>query len=238
VDSAGADPSGPGWEGFPDGGSYPDAAAWVALSLARALEYVHSEGILHGDIKPANVLLTLRNGPQLLDFGMSRAPVSGAGTDVALCGGTLPYMAPEQLEAFLAPDLWKHVGAAADLYGLGLLLAELLTGRSPDVPHPTTPLPRVVRTLLDWKAAPPRIAFELRVPKPLGAIVTRCLAFLPSDRYPDARSLVEDLQRYLDRRPARRAPSWRRKENHPRRIMQRGGWGRSRSAANCRPRPS
>jgi serine/threonine protein kinase len=233
VAPAGMDPSGPGWEGFPDGGSYPDAAAWVALSLARALEYVHSEGILHGDIKPANVLLTLRHGPQLLDFGFSRAPDSGEGTDIGFCGGTLPYMAPEQLEAFLAPDLWKDVGAPADLYGLGLLLAELLTGRSPAMPDLTTPLPRVVRTLLDWRAASPsRIAFELRVPKALGAIVTRCLAFLPSDRYPNARSLVEDLRRYLDRRPARGAPSWPRGENHPSRIMQRGRWGRSRSAAD------
>jgi serine/threonine protein kinase len=208
------------------------------LSLARALEYVHSEDIVHGDIKPANVLLTVRNGPQLLDFGMSRAPVLHGGLDITSCGGTLPYMAPEQLEAFLAPDLWKDVGAAADLYGLGLLLAELLTGRSPDLPNPTTPLPRVVRKLLDWRAAPPQIAFELRVPKALGAIVTRCLAFLPADRYPNARSLVEDLQRYLDRRPARRASSWSRGENHRHRIMQRGRWGRSQPAANSRGGPT
>jgi serine/threonine protein kinase len=185
------------------------------------LEYVHSEGILHGDIKPANVLLTLRDGPQLLDFGMSRVPDSGEGTDIRFCGGTLLYMAPEQLEAFLAPNLWKDVGAASDLYGLGLLVAELLTGRSPDLPDPTTPLPRVVRTLLDWRVAPPRIAFELRVPKALRAIVTRCLAFQPSDRYPNARSLAEDLQGYLDRRTARRAPSWPPGANHPSRIMQR-----------------
>jgi serine/threonine protein kinase len=222
VAPAGVRPSGFGWEGFPKEGSYPDAAAWVALRLARALEYVHSKGILHGDIKPANVLLTLRNGPQLLDFGMSQAPHSGEGTDIKRCGGTLPYMAPEQLEAFLVPSLWKDVGPAADLYGLGLLLAELLTGRSPDLPDPTTPVPRVVRTLLEWRAAPPRIAFELRVPKSLGAVVTRCLEFLPSDRFPNATSLIEDLQRYLDRRPARRAPSWPPGENHPSRIMQRG----------------
>jgi serine/threonine protein kinase len=208
VSPAGGDPSGPGWEGFPDGRGYSDAAAWVALSLARALEYVHSEGILHGDIKPANVLLTLRDGPQLLDFGLSRVRDSGEETDIRYCGGTLLYMAPEQLEAFLAPNLWKDVGPAADLYGFGLLLAELLTGRSPDLPEPMSPLPRVVRTLLDWRAAPPQIAFDLRLPKALRAIVTRCLEFHTSDRYPNARSLVEDLERYLDRRTARRAPSW------------------------------
>jgi serine/threonine protein kinase len=222
VAPAGVDPSGPGWHGFPAGGSYPDAAAWVVLRLARALEYVHSEGILHGDIKPANVLLTLHNGPQLLDFGMSRAPSSTWGKDIKFCGGTLPYMAPEQLEAFLAPDLWKDVGAGADLYGLGLLLAEVLTGRSPDSPDPTTALPRVVRTLLDWRAAPPRLALEARVPKALGEIMIRCLAFHPSDRYPNARALAEDLRRYLDHRPAMRAPSWPCGANPRSQIRRRG----------------
>ena len=72
-----------------------------------------------------------------------------------------------------------------------------------------------------WQGAS-TVASGLRVPKALGAIVTRCLAFLPSDRYPNARSLVEELRRYLDRRAARGAPSWPRRENYPSRIMQRG----------------
>jgi serine/threonine protein kinase len=206
---AGLDPSGPGWIGFPENRSYADAAAWVALSLAQALEYVHSQGILHRDIKPANVLLTLRDGPQLLDFGLASARDFGEREVTPLCGGTLAYMAPEQLEAFIAPDLSNKVGAAADLYGLGLLLNELLTGQSPDLPDLKMALPHVVRTLLNWRAAPSplRMASRLRVPKALKAITARCLAFLPSDRYPDAGSLVEDLRRYLDHRPARRVPS-------------------------------
>ncbi len=224
----GASPSGPGWDGFPDGGCYADAAAWVALCLARALEYVHSRGILHGDIKPANVLLTLHDGPQLLDFGLARAPDSVERTDTSLYGGTLPYMAPEQLEAFLAPDLWKAVGAAADLYGLGLLLDELLTGRPPDLPDPTMPLARAVRALLERRAAPPpsRNAPGPQVPEALGAIVARCLAFLPSDRHPDARSLVEDLGRYLDPRPSRGSPSWSRGEARRARGSRGGRAGR------------
>ena len=84
----------PGWDGFPIRGCFADAVAWVALGLARALEYVHSLGILYGDIKPANVLLTLHDGPQLLDFGLARALDSVESTDKALFGGTLPYMAP------------------------------------------------------------------------------------------------------------------------------------------------
>jgi serine/threonine protein kinase len=201
----GAGPSGPGWGRFPVGGSYADAAAWVALGLARALGYVHSRNIVHGDIKPANVLLSLRDGPQLLDFGLARLPESAERAGDAPCGGTLAYMAPEQLEAFLAPDLWKAVGAAADLYGLGLLLAELLTGRPPDLPDPTKSLPWAVRALLDDRETrpPSRIVLGPWVPEALGAIVARCLAFRPADRYLDAGSLVEDLRRYLNRWPAR-----------------------------------
>ncbi len=238
----GAGASRPGWDGFPNRGCYADAAAWVALGLAQALEYVHSRGILHGDIKPANVLLTLHHGPQLLDFGLARAPDSVEGADIKLYGGTLPYMSPEQLEAFLSssPSLWKAVGAPADLYGLGLLLDELLTGRSPDLPDPTLPLPRAIRALLGRRAAPPpsRIAFGPSMPETLGRIVARCLAFLPSDRYPDARSLVEDLRRYLDRRPAAGAASWSRgdeyrirRDEYRIRLVRRVQWGRSRSAA-------
>jgi serine/threonine protein kinase len=176
--------------------------------LARALEYVHSLGILHRDIKPANVLLTLRDGPQLLDFGLAREPDVRGEVNVTLCGGTLPYMAPEQLEAFIAPDLWTGVGAAADLYGLGLILYELLTGRPPDLPDLTVPLPQLIRKLLDSRAAPSSLQIDsrLRVPKALKAITTRCLAFLPSDRYQDAPSLVMDLRQYLHRRPARTVP--------------------------------
>jgi serine/threonine protein kinase len=228
----GAGSLGLGWDGFPARGGFADAAAWVALGSARALEYVHSRGILHGDIKPANVLLTLHHGPQLLVFGLARTPDSVEGADVNLYGGTLPCMSPEQLEAFISvsPGLWKAVGEPADLYGLGLLLDELLTGRSPDLPDPTMPLPRAIRALLDRRAGPPpsRIATGRRVPGALGRIVARCLAFLPSDRYPGARALVEDLRRYLDRRPASGAPSWPRVEDYRTRV-KRTRWERSRS---------
>ena len=233
-------PAEPGWDGFPIRGCFADAVAWVALGLARALEYVHSLGILHGDIKPANILLTLHDGPQLLDFGLARALDSVESTDMALFGGTLPYMAPEQLEAFisLSPELWKRVGAAADLYGLGLVLNELLTGRSPKLPDPTMPLPRAVRALLDWRAALPTSRSDVgpRVPEALEAIVKRCLAFLPSDRYADARSLIADLRRYLDLRPSRGAPSWSRERDQRNRAVSRRQWGRSRSTVALRGR--
>ena len=87
-------------------------------------------------MKPGNVLLTLQHGPQLLDFNLAESPHSADNAQSALHGGTLPYMAPEQIEAFINPDLWDKVGAKADIYSLGLVLRELLTGQKPSCQQP------------------------------------------------------------------------------------------------------
>jgi len=228
----GACARGPGWDGFPDSGCYADAAAWVGLALAGALEHVHRRGFLHSDVKPANVLLAVHEGPQLLDFGLARAPGSAERAGEMLYGGTPPYMAPEQLEAFLAPELWKAVGAAADLYGLGRLLEELMTGLAPEPHDPTLPLPRAIRALLERRSAPPawRLAGGPQVPEALGAIVARCLAYQPSERYRDARCLAEDLRGYLDRRPGGGVLGPRGGRDRER-VMRRGQWGRPRPGA-------
>jgi serine/threonine protein kinase len=192
----------PGWHGFPSGGTYADGVAWVGATLARALGYAHARGILHRDVKPANVLLTLRDGPQLLDFNLAHDPHASRQAEAALRGGTLPYMAPEQLEAFLDPERWQGVGPAADLYSLGLVLRELLTGRRPAAPDPSLPLPRAIAEMLDRRAEP---APSLRAPNPqvppaLDAVIRRCLAADPADRYPSAEGLADDLERLLRRR--------------------------------------
>ena len=98
-----------------------------------------------------------------------------------MLGGTLPYMAPEQIEAFLNPDLWGKVGARADIYSLGLVLRELLTGEAPDLPDEKLPPPRAMRALLDRRA---RLEVRLRrsnpdVPHALEAITERCLWLRP-----------------------------------------------------------
>jgi len=199
-----------GWAGFPRRGAYADGVAWVVMTLARALGHAHGRDILHRDVKPANILLTVRDGPQLLDFNLAHDPRAAAeGAQAARNGGTLPYMAPEQLGAFLDPDRLGEIGPAADLYALGLVLVELLTGLGPEGPDPMLPLPRAIAELQDRRFGPIPSARRANpaVPFALDAIAARCLAPRPEGRYPSADALAEDLARFLDCRPARFAPN-------------------------------
>ena len=198
----------PGWQGFPIQGTYVDGVAWLVGTLARALSYAHDQGVLHRDVKPANVLLTLREGPQVLDFNLAHDPNAPDQAESALRGGTLPYMAPEQLEAFLDPEAWGKVGASADLYSLGLVMHELLTGEAPQIADQTLPLPRTIRALLDQRMMDPvslSRALNPNVPHALEAITARCLAALPQNRYASALELAEDLECFLKRQPLRHA---------------------------------
>ena len=200
-----------GWRGFPQQGTYAEGVAWIVAVIADALGHAHSHRVYHRDVKPANVLLTVREGPQLLDFNLAHEPHSADRAQAALRGGTLPYMAPEQLEAFLDPQKWDGVIEAADVYSLGLLLRELLTGQRPEAPDPKLPLPRAIRELLDRRTAEatsPRGNDPL-VPPSLQAIIARCLAIRPADRYPEAKGLSDDLKRFeARRRRTRRISRW------------------------------
>lgn len=201
-------PEGPGWAGFPIRGTYAEAVAWIATTLARALHHAHQQEIYHRDVKPANILLTYREGPQLLDFNLAHDPHSAAQAEAALRGGTLPYMAPEQLEAFLDPARWDAVGSAADVYSLGLMVREMLTGALPEAPDPKLPLPRAIQGLLDLRADLRRHENgRPRLPHALESIVGRCLAPRPDGRYPDAATLADDLDRFLAHKPLRHAPN-------------------------------
>ncbi len=198
-----AAPRGDGWEGFPVRGTYAQGVAWIVKVIAEALHYAHRQRTFHRDVKPANVLLTVQHGPQLLDFNLAESPHSASQAQAAMHGGTLPYMAPEQIEAFLNPELWGKVGAQADIYSLGLVLREMLTGQAPDLPAETLAPARAMRVMLDRR---PLLDVTVRkanpaIPHALEAIVGKCLAVNPEDRYPDAGALVEDLDRFLRRRP-------------------------------------
>jgi serine/threonine protein kinase len=191
------------WDEYPDQGTYAEGVAWIGLKIAEALAYAHRMNVLHLDVKPANILLTGRNGPRLLDFNLSHDPHAPVGAEAALRGGTLPYMAPEQLRAFLDPDRWGDVGPRADLYSLGLVLTDLLTGRLPDKLASDLPLPRAIAEMCDLRLLPPASARATTpsIPRSLDLILSHCLAPQPKDRYADGDQLAEDLRRFLANRP-------------------------------------
>ena len=201
-----------GWSGFPIHGTYPQAVAWIGLMLTNALGYLHQRKVLHRDIKPANILLAFEEGPQLLDFNLADDRNAAEHAHAALKGGTLPYMAPEQLQAFVEPSRWSDVESPADLYSLGLVLRELVTGQPPELPSRQLSLPRTINALLDRRLDPETSSriINPEVPPSLDAIISKCLASHPVDRYKTAEDLTVDLQRFLQRRRLKFAPnrSW------------------------------
>src|SRR5262249_33972169 len=131
--------------------SYVQAVCWVGSCLADALHYAHEHGLVHLDLKPANVLLTAGGQPMLLDFHLARAPLAPAraapgGGGAGGAGGTADYMPPEQRAARAAVSEGRPVPAAvdarSDLYSLGVLLYRALGGPLPPAPGPARHLRR------------------------------------------------------------------------------------------------
>jgi serine/threonine protein kinase/Tfp pilus assembly protein PilF len=192
------------------GGSYPAAVCWLGARVADGLAHAHAHGILHNDLKPANVLLTDDGQPMLLDFGISedlKVRVAVPGNPV---GGTLPYMAPEHLRS--VRDKFPTTDARSDVYALGIILFELLTGRHPfRVPEGKVEdeLPRMIA---ERSAPPPRLRPHNPAVSPgLEAIVRACLDPDPGRRYQAASDLRDDLDRHRADQPLKfvRVPSLR-----------------------------
>ncbi len=198
--------------------TYPEAVLWIGAKLADALAHAHDRGILHRDIKPANVLLTDDGAPMLLDFNLA-ADAARPGPRI---GGTPAYMAPEQLRLMRGES--GTVDARADVFSLGAVLFEMLTGRHP-FPPPTGANGDSVTELLRLRSTPPPdlCALNAAVSPSAAAIIRKCLEPDPNRRYLTAKALAEDLERQLANQPLRytREPSarerfrkWRRR--HPR----------------------
>jgi serine/threonine protein kinase len=198
-----------GWAGFPINRTFPEGVAWIGLSLANALSYLHKKGVFHRDIKPANILLAYKEGPQLLDFNLAQEPNNPGVAAAAQKGGTLPYMAPEQLKAFIDSSAWESVSESADIYSLGLVLRELLTGRAPELPTSQGSLAREIQSLIDRRRDPAESIGDINpsVPPSFESIIDKCLAFRPEDRYASANDLAQDLRCFLERKPLKFAPN-------------------------------
>jgi hypothetical protein len=177
---------------------FVQAVCWLGGRLADALAYAHARGVIHRDLKPDNVLITPYGRPLLVDFNLSLDPHQVAGTTIGLFGGSLGYMAPEHLDAFnpgetTSPDV---VDARSDIYALGVVLYEMLTG---ELPFPALPGGGDGCTLLRDMAAERRN----RAPSPrqhnphvtsvLDRIVRRCLEPEPERRYASAAALANAL---------------------------------------------
>jgi serine/threonine protein kinase/tetratricopeptide (TPR) repeat protein len=198
--------------------SYVQSVVWIAARLAEALEHAHQRGILHRDIKPSNVLLSADGEPMLLDFNLAQRLTEQSEAHATL-GGTVAYMAPEHLLAIARrePELARQVGWPADIYSLGMVLYEMLTGRSPFdqsvsyhvlpslIESMATERQRAVPTLL-LAGRGPRVRGRLDAPWSLESIIRKCLAPDQTQRYQQADHLAEDLRRFLDDRPLKYAP--------------------------------
>ncbi len=184
---------------------YHECVAYVGARIAGALSHAHRQGVVHGDVKPSNVLLSHDGEPLLVDFNLS----GNADLAIAARGGTLPYMPPEQLHLVLGDGLGAPYDERSDVYSLGAVLFELLTGRAP---YSTVGECReqadLATDLLHQQVAgcPPLRGIDPTIPPTLASVVERCLEFDPGDRFASAEDARFSLQREL--RPSARWRRW------------------------------
>jgi serine/threonine protein kinase/TolB-like protein/Flp pilus assembly protein TadD len=168
-------------------------AVELIAKVARTVHYAHGHGILHRDIKPGNILLDAKGEPHLTDFGLARLVESESSVTQTLdVLGTPSYMAPEQ-----AMGNNSAISSVTDVYGLGAVLYQLLTGQPPFAGGATY---ETIRLLLNTEPRQPRL-LNPKIDRDLSTICLKCLEKDPKRRYPSALALAEDLERWLKHEP-------------------------------------
>ena len=170
-------------------------AAELLVKIARTVQFAHEHGILHRDIKPGNILLDQHGEPHLTDFGLARLiEQESTVTNSFDVLGTPSYMAPEQAAGHV-----KKLSPAADVYSLGAVFYQMLTGQPPFAGGTTY---ETIRMVLESEPRSPRL-WNPKVDVDLATICLKCLEKEPQRRYPSALALAEDLERWLRREPIR-----------------------------------
>jgi eukaryotic-like serine/threonine-protein kinase len=205
------------------GSLLPERAAEIGEAVARALAAAHTAGIVHRDVKPGNVMVTADGRVKVLDFGIARALRWTPLTDTSAAHGTAEYMAPEQIQG-------EGAEPRSDLYSLGAVLYELLTGHPPFTGDSAL---QVAYRHVEESPAPPD-SVRPEIPADLSAVVMRCLAKLPEDRYRRAEDLAADLRSVRAGEQSLTAPvprqrtrilRWDRAEQSPAPPSRRFRWG-------------
>ncbi len=170
----------------------PFEAANLVRRVADALAYAHGKGVVHCDIKPANIFMVDRKYPKVLDFGIARQARRDGTASTTLTAGSPYYLAPEQIRG-------DSLDRRCDVYSLGVVLYELLTGRQPFGGDTLEAITEAVLTA----PTPSARRNGTRVPAGLSAIAARAMARAPEDRYPSARHLANDLREWMTSTEAR-----------------------------------
>lgn len=165
----------------------PRASARLLVTIARAVHYAHGNGVVHRDLKPSNILLDEAGQPLVADFGLAKRVEGGSLlTHSGALVGTPAYMAPEQAAG-------EAVSASADVYSLGAILYQLLTGRPP---FRGATVAETIAQVMDRDPISPRL-LRPTVPKDLELVCLKCLEKRPEGRYASAAALADELERYL-----------------------------------------